>query len=46
LRRFRDDHRGGSAYAVIMREIASRLGDDHIRDVAAWYASLAPDGGR
>jgi cytochrome c553 len=46
LRLFRDDERGGSAYAPIMQEIASRLDDEHIREVAAWYASLAVEGGR
>jgi cytochrome c553 len=34
--------RGGSSYVHLMHEIAPRLAADQIRDVAAFYASLAP----
>jgi cytochrome c553 len=37
-----DERRGGSSYVHLMHEIAPRLTADQIRDVAAFYASLAP----
>jgi cytochrome c553 len=36
------ERRGGSSYVHLMHEIAPRLTADQIRDVAAFYASLAP----
>ncbi len=43
LEAFREGHRGGTAYAHIMRTVAERLTDEEIRAVAAWYGSLVPD---
>jgi cytochrome c553 len=40
LELFKRDQRGGSAYASLMRPIASRLTAEQMRDVAAYYASL------
>lgn len=37
---FEKDHRGGTAYAHIMSQIAPRLTKEQMRDVAAYYASL------
>ena len=45
LELFRDRHRGGSAYAHLMDRTASRLTPEQMRDVAAYYASLAATGG-
>jgi cytochrome c553 len=44
LELFKQDGRGGSAYAHIMRHVATRLGTEQMRDVAAYYASLSPGG--
>jgi cytochrome c553 len=38
---FKNDQRGGSAYAHIMRHVAIRLHADQMRDVASYYASLS-----
>jgi cytochrome c553/cytochrome c5 len=40
LELFKSQQRGGSAYAHIMYNVASRLQPDQMRDVAAYYASL------
>lgn len=40
LELFKTQDRGGSAYAHIMNNVASRLRPDQMRDVAAYYASL------
>ena len=40
LELFRQDARGGSAYAHIMRQIAGRLNAEQIRDVVTYYESL------
>ena len=40
LQLFQQRHRGGSAYAHLMRPVASRLTPDQMRDVALYYASL------
>jgi cytochrome c553 len=37
-----DERRGGSSYVHLMHEIAPRLTTEQIRDIAAFYASLAP----
>jgi cytochrome c553/cytochrome c5 len=42
LQLFQQQHRGGSAYAHLMRPVAARLTPDQMRDVAMYYASLAP----
>ena len=42
LRLFREGHRGGGPYAHIMHEVASRLTDEQIAAVAAYYGSLPP----
>ena len=42
LELFKQEHRGGSAYAHLMRPVAERLTPEQMRDVAAYYASLAP----
>jgi cytochrome c553 len=39
---FRNDVRGGTAYAHIMRMVASRLTPEQIRAAALYYASLPP----
>jgi cytochrome c553 len=49
LELFRAELRGGSPYADLMQPIAAALDDEQIRDVAAYYASLAgsfPDSAR
>ena len=43
LKLFRSGHRGGGEYAHLMHEAAAGLSDDHIRDVALYYASLPRD---
>ena len=43
LELFKGDQRGGSAYASLMRPIASRLTTEQMRDVAAYYASLSAE---
>lgn len=43
LQLFKRQQRGGSAYAHIMQHVASRLSQQQMRDVAAYYASLAPE---
>lgn len=40
LELFKHERRGGSAYAHLMRPVASRLTPEQIRDVALYYASL------
>lgn len=40
LRLFREERRGGSEYADIMREAVHALEDDEADAVAAWFASL------
>jgi cytochrome c553 len=40
LRLFKDDRRGGTPYAHIMRMVAGRLTPAQMRAVAAYYASL------
>lgn len=42
LELFKRDARGGSAYAHIMRHVATRLSAEQMRDVAAYYQSLSP----
>jgi cytochrome c553 len=42
---FKNQHRGGSPYARLMLPLATRLKPEQIRDVALYYASLAPTGG-
>ena len=37
---FNKGHRGGSAYARLMRPVAARLNPEQIRDVALYYESL------
>jgi cytochrome c553 len=37
---FKKGHRGGSAYAHLMRPVATRLTTEQMRDVALYYASL------
>lgn len=44
LRLFKEDRRGGTPYAHIMRMVAGRLTPEQMRAVAAYYASL-PAGG-
>lgn len=39
---FKKAQRGGSAYAHLMRSVASRLTPEQMRDVALYYASLSP----
>lgn len=39
---FKKEHRGGSAFAHLMRPVAARLTPEQMRDVAAYYASLGP----
>ena len=46
LELFAAEHRGGSSYAHLMREVAPRLTAAQIRDVAAYYESLREPGGR
>ena len=40
LELFKKGHRGGSAYAHLMRPVAARLTPEQMRDVALYYASL------
>ena len=42
LELFKQDHRGGTEYAHIMQMVAANLTPEQMRDVAAYYASLAP----
>ena len=42
---FKQRRRGGSPYAPIMHHVVGRLEQQHIRDVAAYYASLEPSDG-
>jgi cytochrome c553 len=42
LRLFSQQQRGGTAYAHLMRPVAQRLTPEQMRDVALYYASLAP----
>jgi cytochrome c553 len=37
---FKKEHRGGTAYAHLMRPVAARLTPEQMRDVALYYASL------
>lgn len=39
LELFHESRRGGSEYAHLMQPIATRMKPEHIRDVAAWFAS-------
>jgi cytochrome c553 len=43
LELFHDRRRGGSSYAHLMMHVAPRLSEAQIRDVATYYASLAPE---
>lgn len=43
LELFKSERRGGSAFAHLMEHVASRLSAEQMRDVAAYYASLAPE---
>lgn len=45
LELFRNEHRGGSAFAHLMRPVAARLTPEQMRDVAAYYASLSQSEG-
>jgi cytochrome c553 len=40
LRLFKQEHRGGTAYAHLMRPVATRLTLEQMHDVALYYASL------
>jgi cytochrome c553 len=40
LELFKKEHRGGSAYAHLMRPVATRLTPQQMRDVALYYESL------
>jgi cytochrome c553 len=42
LELFNKGHRGGSAYAHLMRPVATRLTYAQMRDVALYYAALSP----
>jgi cytochrome c553 len=42
LELFDRSQRGGSSYAHLMHKVAPRLSPHQMRDVAAYYASLAP----
>lgn len=42
LRLFKEGKRGGTGYAPVMAEIAGRLEEGDIRDLSAYYASVAP----
>jgi cytochrome c553 len=37
---FHDQKRGGSQYAHLMRQVATKLSEEQMRDVATYYASL------
>jgi cytochrome c553 len=39
---FKKEHRGGTAYAHLMRPVAARLSPEQMRDVALYYSSLGP----
>lgn len=41
---FRQQRRGGTAYAHLMRRVAHRLTPQQMRDVANYYESLSPSG--
>ncbi len=41
---FAEGRRGGSPFAHLMQHVAERLAAEEMRDVAAYYASLAPQG--
>jgi cytochrome c553 len=43
LELFQQQHRGGSAFAHLMRPVASRLTPEQRRDVAAYYESLGAE---
>lgn len=43
LQLFNRGARGGSAYAHLMRHVASRLSTEQMNDVAAYYATLRPE---
>jgi cytochrome c553 len=43
LQLFKRQQRGGAAYAHIMQHVASRLNEQQMRDVSAYYASLLPE---
>jgi cytochrome c553 len=40
LELFKKGHRGGSSWAHLMEEVAPKLSEQEMRDVAAYYASL------
>jgi cytochrome c553 len=40
LELFKKEHRGGSAYAHLMRPVAAGLTAEQMRDVALYYESL------
>ncbi|HEX7182894.1 MAG TPA: c-type cytochrome [Thermoanaerobaculia bacterium] len=42
LQLFQKEHRGGTPFAHLMHPVASRLTPEQMRDVAAYYESLAP----
>lgn len=46
LELFKEEHRGGSAYAHLMHPTADRLTPEQMRDVALYYESLALDRNR
>jgi cytochrome c553 len=39
---FKNESRGGTPYAHLMRAVASRLTSEQMRDVTLYYASLTP----
>ena len=39
---FKQEQRGGTPYAHLMRQVAAGLSEDQMRDVATYYASQAP----
>jgi cytochrome c553 len=43
LRLFKQDQRGGTPYAHLMRHVAPNLTEDQMHDVALYYESLTPD---
>jgi cytochrome c553 len=42
LKLFKQEQRGGTAYAHIMLQIAGRMTEEQVRAVARYYASLTP----
>ncbi len=42
LELFKEERRGGSPYAHLMRHVASRLTHEQMRDVASYYETLPP----